>query len=70
MLQGELDCQLKNIAELHDEANKLLDDGSAKSDGAVRTRDQLLQIDRQAELVQSKLNDRLQHVTDALTEVI
>jgi hypothetical protein len=69
MMQGELTCQLKNIAELHAEADRLFDDSSVNTEGANTTRSRLSQIDQQAETVQLKLNERLQHVTEALTEV-
>lgn len=69
MMQGELTCQQKNTRELHAEADRLFDDASANTEGANRTRSRLSEIDEQSETVQSKLAERLQHVTDALIDV-
>jgi hypothetical protein len=69
MLRDELPGQMKSIAELRAEADRLFDDSAfADGEAASKTRGQHSDIDNQAELVHSKLNDRLQHMEDALVE--
>lgn len=69
MLRDDLDIQLNNISDLHIEAGRLFEDMSADNSGQTKLFEQLSHVDKQAELVQSELDLRLQHLTDVLVEV-